>query len=117
MRSEERLDPASAGHTEAVDAYPPVPTARHSKREIGQRPDAGRPQRLGDPRFEPAINAITDQRDWNGSNAQLIERGGHGARSGWPATRRPGEELGEIISVAGPGQVRDTPTDRPDGAA
>jgi hypothetical protein len=63
MRCEERLDLASAGHTEAADVDPPTPAARHSKREIGQCPDAGRPLGNDDPRCEPAIDAITDQWD------------------------------------------------------
>ena len=117
MRGEEGFDLASARNTESGDAHPPAPAARHSKREIGQCPDAGRPQGRDDPRCKPAIDAIADQRDWNGSSAQQLEGGRHRARRTWTLAGGPGEVIGKIVSMAGPGEGRDASTDRPDDAA
>ena len=58
MRSEERLDPASAGHTETADVDPPTPTPRNSKREIGQGIDAGTPEYGSDTLRKPEIGAV-----------------------------------------------------------
>jgi hypothetical protein len=117
MLSEECLDPSSAGHAEAINTDPPAPTTRHPKREISQGLDAGPPQGGGDPRLKPQIDAIANQWDWHGSDAQLLEGGSHGACGRRSLASGTNEELGEIVAVTRSGKRRHIAADRPDDAA
>jgi hypothetical protein len=117
MRGEEGLDPARTGRADAVDARPPTPAARYSKREVGQGLDAGLAQHCGDAGLEPVVDSVADQGDGNGCAAELLDGGGHGARGRGALAGRSGEELCKVVTVARPGEGRDVTTDRPDDAA
>ena len=110
MRGEESLDPARTSDTETADVDPPSPAPRHAKGEVDQGLDAGFSQHRSDTRFEPALDAGADQREWNGSQAQLVDGVGNMAGSRWPLSRRPGEALGKVVAAARPGKGRDVST-------
>jgi hypothetical protein len=117
MRGEERLDPARTGHAEAVDVDPPTPAARYSKREVGQGLDASLAQHCGYARLKPEVDPVADQGDGNGALAELLDGGSHGACGRGAFAGRSGEELGQVVTVARPGEGRDVTADRPDDAA
>src|SRR5437667_4897482 len=117
MRSEECLDPARTGHTETVDGDPPTSAPGNSKREVGKGLDTCIPEHRGDAWLEPEIDAVADQRGWNGGRAQLLDGGGHGASGHGTLAGGPGEELGKVTAVARSGEGRDVSADRPDEAA
>ena len=117
MRGEERLDPARTGHAEAVDVDPPTPATRYSKREVGQRLDAGLAQHCGDAGREPEVDAVADQGNRDGCASELLDGGSHGAGGRGAFADMSGEELGQVVPVARPGEGRDFTTDGPDDAA
>ena len=53
----------------------------------------------------------------NGCAAELLDGGSHGASGRGAFAGRSGEELGQVVPVARPGEGRDVTTDRPDDAA
>ena len=117
MRGEEGLDLASARNTEPGNSDPPTSASWHSKREVGQGLDAGIPEHRSDARLKPELDAVADQRHWNGGDAQLLYGDAHGAGGRWTLAGGPGKELGKVITVARLGEGRDVPPDRPDDAA
>jgi hypothetical protein len=96
---------------------PPTPAARYSKREVGQGLDASVAQHDGNARLQPEANPVADQGDGNGRVAELLDGCSHGARGRWALAGWTHEQLGEVVSVARPGEGSDVTADRPDDAA
>jgi hypothetical protein len=117
MRGEEGLDPACTGSAESVDVDPPTSASRYSKREVGQGLDAGLAQHCGDAGREPEVDAVADQGNRDGCASELLDGGSHGAGGRGAFAGRSGEELGQVVPVARPGEGRDFTTDGPDDAA
>lgn len=96
---------------------PPTPAAWYSKREVCQSLDAGLAQHCGDAGREPAVDAVADQGNRDGCASELLDGGSHGAGGRWAFAGRSGEELGQVVPVARPGEGRDFTTDGPDDPA
>ena len=117
MLGEEGLDLTRTGGTEAVDVDPPTSAARYSKREVCQGLDAGLAQHCGDAGREPEVDAVADQGNRDGCASELLNGGSHGAGGRGAFAGRSGEELGQVVPVAQPGEGRDFTTNGPDDAA
>jgi hypothetical protein len=117
MCGEEAFDSACPGRTKTADVDPPTSAPRYSQREVGQGLDAGLAQHCGDAGREPKVDAVADQGNRDGCASELLDGGSHGAGGRGAFAGRSGEELGQVVPVARPGEGRDVTTDGPDDAA